>query len=49
MVLKCVRTKKGNQYVLGMKAHIGIDVEPGLVRPVHDSALPTFQTPDSMD
>jgi IS5 family transposase len=28
------QTKKGNRYYLGMKAHIGVDDEPGLVHSV---------------
>ncbi|KAB0493525.1 MAG: IS5 family transposase [Pseudomonas sp.] len=32
------QTKKGNQYFFGMKAHIGADVESGLVHHVHGTA-----------
>jgi len=32
------QTKKGNQYFFGMKAHIGVDVESGLVHHVHGTA-----------
>ena len=32
------QTKKGNQYFFGMKAHIGADVELGLVHHVHGTA-----------
>ncbi len=32
------QTKKGNQYYFGMKAHIGADVESGLVHHVHGTA-----------
>jgi IS5 family transposase len=32
------QTKKGNQYFFGMKAHIGADVESGLVDHVHGTA-----------
>jgi len=32
------QTKKGNQFFFGMKAHIGADVESGLVRYVHGTA-----------
>lgn len=32
------QTKKGNQYVFGMKAHIGADAESGLVHHVHGTA-----------
>ncbi|GGM31190.1 hypothetical protein GCM10009425_47300 [Pseudomonas asuensis] len=32
------QTKKGNQYYFGMKAHIGTDVESGLVHHVHGTA-----------
>lgn len=32
------QTKKGNQYFLGMKAHIGADAESGLVHHVHGTA-----------
>lgn len=32
------QTKKGNQYFFGMKAHIGTDVESGLVHHVHGTA-----------
>ena len=28
------RTRKGNQWFFGMKAHIGVDVDPGLVHTV---------------
>jgi IS5 family transposase len=33
------QTKKGNQYYFGMKAHIGTDVESGLVHRVHGTAV----------
>lgn len=32
------QTKKGNQYYFGAKAHIGVDVESGLVHHVHGTA-----------
>ncbi len=32
------QTKKGNQYYFGAKAHIGVDVESGLVHHVHVTA-----------
>ncbi len=32
------QTKKGGQYFFGMKAHIGADVESGLVHHVHGTA-----------
>lgn len=32
------QTKKGNQYFFGMRAHIGADVESGLVHHVHGTA-----------
>lgn len=32
------QTKKGNQYFFGMKAHIGADVESGLVHHIHGTA-----------
>ncbi len=32
------QTKKGNQYYIGMKAHIGADAESGLVHHVHGTA-----------
>ncbi len=32
------QTKKGNQYLFGMKAHIGADVESGLVHHAHGTA-----------
>ena len=32
------QTKKGNQYLFGMKAHIGVDAESDLVHHVHDTA-----------
>lgn len=32
------QTKKGNQYYFGMKAHIGVDAESGLVHHVHGTA-----------
>jgi IS5 family transposase len=32
------QAKKGNQYFFGMKAHIGADVESGLVHHVHGTA-----------
>lgn len=33
------QTKKGNPYFFGMKAHIGADVESGLVQHVHGTAV----------
>jgi len=32
------QTKKGNQWHFGMKAHIGVDAESGLVHPVTGTA-----------
>ena len=32
------QTKKGNQWHFGMKAHIGVDIESGLVHSVHGTA-----------
>ncbi|CAI8774876.1 hypothetical protein EMIT0P258_190057 [Pseudomonas sp. IT-P258] len=32
------QAKKGNQWYFGMKAHIGVDVEPGLVDSLVDAA-----------
>ncbi|MEB0048927.1 transposase, partial [Pseudomonas sp. Dout3] len=32
------QTKKGNQYFFGMKAHIGVDAESGLVNSVVGTA-----------
>jgi IS5 family transposase len=32
------QTKKGKQYFFGMKAHIGTDIESGLVHHVHGTA-----------
>jgi IS5 family transposase len=32
------QTRKGKQYLLGMKAHIGVDVDSGLVHPVVGTA-----------
>ena len=35
---RCIRTKKGNQWFFGMKAHIGVDADSGLVHTVTTTA-----------
>jgi IS5 family transposase len=39
------QTKKRNQYYFGMKAHIGADVESGLVHYVHGTAANVANVP----
>ncbi|MGF6483257.1 IS5 family transposase [Paraburkholderia sp. JPY419] len=38
------QTKKGNQWCFGMKAHVGVDAESGLVHTVIGTQPPTFSS-----
>ncbi|MGF6547450.1 IS5 family transposase [Paraburkholderia youngii] len=38
------QTKKGNQWYFGMKAHVGVDAESGLVHTVIGTQPPTFSS-----